>query len=96
MSNREHCFGTDYDTQIDEIMDYFNFAKVALAMKALNWKWEGEGVPSEPQLRQFARNQLRRLANEPRIKGLFCCGFLAEIDEVGNISLTFILEQWRV
>jgi len=83
------------DSQIDEIMDYFNFTKVAIAMRALNWEWKNEGVPGEPELRTFARNQLRRLANDPSLGCIYCGGFMVEIDEDGDLSLAFILEKWE-
>ena len=84
----------DYDRQIDEIMDHFNFANVAIAMKALQWKW-GDEVPSEPEIRKFARNQLRRLAVKPSVCCIHCGGFLANIEEDGDLSLAFILEEWE-
>ena len=48
---------------IDEVIDSFNFERVHIAMKALDWQWqttEGNGlaVPSIPRLKAMARHLL--------------------------------------
>lgn len=48
---------------IDEIMDNFNFNRVAKAMKALEWEWHDafEGVPTESEIRMQARHMLNSI-----------------------------------
>lgn len=50
--------------RIDEIMDTFDFAKVAAHMKYVNWTWVNDGVPGMYALRQEARKKLRTAAKE--------------------------------
>ena len=48
----------------DEIMDTFEFAKVANYMKSVNWSWASAtsemDVPDEPQLRAMVRKLIRQ------------------------------------
>jgi hypothetical protein len=48
---------------LDEVMDSFDFTKVASAMLALNWQWCGKDsayyVPDEHQLRKRVREMAR-------------------------------------
>lgn len=50
----------------DEIMDTFEFAKVANYMKSVNWSWASAtsemDVPAEPQLRAMVRSLIRQAA----------------------------------
>lgn len=54
--------------QINEVMDWFDFGKVAKTMKALDWKHQNlEGnffVPLEGELREKARNLLSKTWDE--------------------------------
>lgn len=45
---------------IDDIMDNFDFNKVAKVMKYLKWEWASSvtGVPEEPELRRSCRQYL--------------------------------------
>lgn len=54
----------DRQAMIDEIIDRFNFERVHIAMKALDWGWcttEGNGyaVPTIAKLKAMARHLLR-------------------------------------
>lgn len=46
--------------KIDNIMEWFDFKKVHIAMKALNWTWRDGGVPSLLKIRGEAREMLIR------------------------------------
>lgn len=52
---------------IDEIMDNFDFGKVAKVMDFLDWKWAMVGmtsqycVPEEPEIRKEARGRLSKV-----------------------------------
>lgn len=50
--------------RIDEIMDTFDFRKVADYMKAAGWEWKDDGVPDEAVIRRQARADLRRAAEQ--------------------------------
>ena len=50
--------------QIEEIMDNFNFARVHKMMVAVRWTWSGVGIPCEAELREEARDRLRRAAKD--------------------------------
>ena len=41
--------------KIDEVMDYFDFDKVAKTMRFLNWNWIIDGIPDSPKIRQQTR-----------------------------------------
>jgi len=45
--------------QMDEIMDSFEFDKVASVMQHLNWEWKDAGVPDEYEIRQSARRTMK-------------------------------------
>ena len=44
---------------MDDIMDSFEFDKVASVMQHLNWKWMDKVVPDEYELRKMARSVMR-------------------------------------
>lgn len=47
---------------IDNIMDNFDFSRVAKCMEVLEWKWHDvEGIPTEPDIRKSARKLLNTI-----------------------------------
>jgi hypothetical protein len=80
---------------LDEIMDHFDFARVAKSMKALGWHW-GRGaekrIPEESELRTEARRILR-IAIETKSR-ISTGGFEASCS-VYSLSLKFILYEWE-
>lgn len=92
---------------IDEVMDNFNFAKVATAMRAVGWEWangkiDDDGryllaIPDERRIREVARQQLRD-AIDGHGTNLHCCssgGFEAFYDvATGDLSLEFCLAAY--
>ncbi len=83
-----------HEEQIEEIMDYFRFGRVAKVMEALDWHWWSyDGVPPEPVIRQKARELLRRVAKEERDTTMATAGFEAKHDKWGRLSLAFVAEQ---
>ena len=70
--------------EIDNIMDTFDFNRVAEIMEAVDWKWGmpagGSGVPDEVELRQTARGLLKGL-RENRVAATG--GFTAILSEDG-------------
>lgn len=47
---------------LDELMDSFNFARVARAMRSLQWRWASADadIPDEPHIRATVRNYARQ------------------------------------
>lgn len=87
------------EKQIEEIMDYFDFAKVAKTMAALDWEWWDSDyhTPIEPELRRGARKLLNLCYKESKgLSGRYttgCGGFVAECEE-GRLSLRFEVASW--
>lgn len=88
---------------IDEIMDNFDFAKVARVMSDLDWEWAthngGMEIPNEPEIRQEARRLLREVAGKdtPAPCSVECGGFKAEKyldNDTEVLSLSFVAESW--
>jgi len=89
--------------QIDEIMDYFDFAKVRRVMEFLDWGWSdsngGLEIPSEYQLRKKARSLLQQVAESEEEKSIMCGGFVAERfegkdEEEGDYWVSLNLAFW--
>jgi hypothetical protein len=85
-------------------MDWFDFAVVEKTMKSLNWTWtwlDSTEPPSEPEIRQFARNLLKKVIDKKVSKGDFqylteSGGFRASKFFDGVVKLEFIVSQWDV
>lgn len=83
----------DYETQIENILEYFDFERVKKAMKALNWKYCTSDYkwyfPNIQELKRTAKKCLERA-----IKCNFSetGGFLAT-HEFGVLNLYFVLEE---
>ena len=85
--------------QIDEIMDTFQFGKVAQWMKQDRWTWAetDNQVPEEYSIRQEARSMLKRVASGRKNAYISCGGLTAQrydgIDDDGKpwirLSLQF-------
>lgn len=81
----------DAESQIDEIMDNFDFARCVQAMAFLDWKWRGETV-TEPMMRESARRYLREIAVREGVS-MGSGGLIATNDD-GYLSLMFELAGW--
>lgn len=91
--------------KIDEIMDWFEFDRVAKTMETLDWKWAGRGfkndeVPTEPEIRKMARDLLRRTVvaarNSTYPEKPYECGtggFTVRVDGP-YITLSFAVAEW--
>ena len=83
----------DYETQIENILESFDFGRVKKAMRALNWKYSTsdlkEYFPDIQELKNTAKECL-----EHAIKRNFSetGGFLAT-HEFGVLNLYFVLEE---
>ena len=79
---------------VNEIMDWFDFAKVAKVMEALDWKWANER-PSEPEIRARARELIEDAVKNKR--GIASGGFFAKYQEEEGeefIELSFVVDSW--
>jgi hypothetical protein len=87
--------------QIDEIMDNFDFNKVAKVMDFLDWKWflNGYRVPEESEIRKKVRQHLAEAFDCGQGQGrkytLCTGGFVCSYDpQYSELSLTFELDGW--
>ena len=80
---------------LDEIMDHFDFGKVARAMKLLEWYW-GMGasrhIPDQSELRTEARRMLRVAIDR---KTSICTGGFYASCSTDGLCLKFILHDWE-
>jgi hypothetical protein len=79
---------------IDEVMDNFDFSRVAKVMEALDWTWFGYGVPAEPDIRSAVRKHLSTVYGTAKIQGrkygMATGGFSYEYDpQNSELSLAF-------
>lgn len=90
---------------IDEVMDYFNFAKVAKVMQTLKWTWgmclDDDNIPIESTLRESARKGLRKTIHDSLGRkehqtgsGGFNYRVWRENNIVTYITLSFVVEEW--
>lgn len=81
--------------QINEIMDCFNFGKVARVMEQLNWTWASvERVPEEWEIRVEARRLIEGVLKESGVNTFLASGGLMARMQDGFLSLSFVLEEW--
>ena len=81
---------------VEEILRQFDFKKVHKVMTVLDWTWgDHERVPTVGELRDCARELLTCCLKQG--KGFSCTGgFWAILDEDGELTLQFVLEEWSV
>lgn len=87
----------NFNAQIDDIMDNFNFAKVREFMldNELNWKRDNgmPYIPEESILRGSVRKTLKALVERPDCEFISSGGFTAS-KRHGSLSLAFELVRW--
>lgn len=87
--------------QIDEIMDNFDFNKVARVMDFLDWKWylKEYRVPEESEIRKQVRMNLSKVFDYGQGQGrkytLCTGGFVHSYDpQYTELQLSFELDNW--
>lgn len=87
--------------QIDEIMDNFDFNKVAKVMDFLDWKWYkgGSRVPEESEIRKESRMNLSKAFDYAQGQGrkyIMCSGgFVHSYDpQHTELQLSFEIDNW--
>ena len=84
---------------IDEVMDWFDFGKVARVMESLEWGWatSAEKTPTEHEIRAEARGMLKRAI---KCKCSIGTGGLVaeyrEFEDGYDIKLSFVPCFWDV
>ena len=88
---------------IDNIMDNFDFSRVARCMEVLEWKWcdVPEGVPEESDIRKLARKLMKQVPETFRKEeyysgtgGLYVRAWYENMELV-LMELTFVVAGWR-
>lgn len=78
---------------IDEIMDCFDFKRVAEVMRKLNWSWAScTGTPEDFEIRRIARGLLKKaLVYDYCATGGLCASY-----NDGELRLAFEVTNWGV
>lgn len=88
---------------IQEVMQNFNFERVARVMQWLDWKWAiGNKVPSEQELKSFVEKACLRCYDDclekstigHYITGGFDIRATMEDDSTISLAVKFILADW--
>lgn len=88
------------EQMIADVMDDFDFDKVHDVMKALGWEWiarTGNGeVPGVWRIAKHAKKLLDEVMEyygDGEHHAISCGGFTAMLEEDGELSLLFVIEQ---
>lgn len=91
------------EKMIADVMDGFDFGKVHSVMQSIDWEWligEDEmAVPGMWRIMGRAKGLLEDVMKnygDEKYHSVSCGGFAASLDEDGNLSLEFILEEMYV
>lgn len=94
-----------HQQMIDEVMDSFDFGKVAAVMEFLGWEWGCEdnrtSVPDERTIRKEARRVMSRVIEDNQGDGESCivCGGLVAMFRGapnGYLRLSLEIEDYEV
>jgi hypothetical protein len=90
----------DRESQINDLIDDFDFQRVHIAMTALDWQWQttegnGHAVPSIAKLKGMARHLLREsIKNKVVASGGFVAKYHPKVDNDSEyFSLQFVLTE---
>lgn len=88
------------EQMIADVMDDFDFDEVHDVMKALDWRWiTGTGESEVPSVWKIAKRAKKLLDDVMEYYGdgemhlISTGGFTAMLEEDGNLSLLFVIEQ---
>lgn len=85
-----------FDRHLREILDHFDFHRVAMVMKIIQWTWgmdEGSHYPSAEELKVEATRLLWGCYCEPGERACISCGGLYAEREGDQLRLYFALED---
>lgn len=90
----------DRESQINDLIDAFDFQRVYIAMAALDWQWQttegnGHAVPSIARMKGMARHLLREsIKNKVVGSGGFVARYHPKVDDDPEyFSLQFMLTE---
>ena len=89
--------------EIEDILDEFDFDKVAKVMEALNWTWRFEPEPpTRGELRRQARDLLQRVYKMPELAetstgtgGFEASRHMYVGDTKKYLAIKFIVSEWN-
>jgi hypothetical protein len=94
---------------INEVLAHFDFEKVQIVMKALNWKWTGTGIPNIKEIKESAEHHMYAAIEQvldpnntehhdigwiSASGGLKAMAWKNEDGELTKIQLEFIIADW--
>jgi len=97
-----------YD-MINEVLAHFDFDKVNQTMKALNWTWRDEGIPTVQQLKESAEYYMNSAIEQvlsPNNKehhdvgwisasgGFKAMAWKTKKGKLAKVQLEFIVSEW--
>ena len=97
-----------YD-MVNEVLAHFDFEAVNQTMKALNWTWHGEGIPSIQSLKESAEHHMISAINQalsPNNKehyevawisssgGFKAMAWKTKKGKLAKVQLEFIVSEW--
>lgn len=87
----------DYETQIEEIIKWFEWEKVHKTMLALEWKWAGSKVTDSgiPSIGEIIVNSLYLLNEAAKGEEYVATGGLVARNIDKNLSLEFVVTSWE-
>jgi hypothetical protein len=100
----------DVERMINEIIENFNFERCHYVMKALDWHWFPEEVPTIARLKESAKDRLKSVASEILKRnngltvrdyyfsssgGLKATGWKNKYGHVVYLQLEFVLSEWQ-
>jgi hypothetical protein len=97
------------DDMINEVLAHFDFERVNQTMKALNWTWYNEGIPSIQQLKESAEHHMNSAIeqvlsekNKEHHKvawlsssgGFKAMAWKTKKGKLAKVQLEFIVSEW--
>ena len=97
-----------YD-MVNEVLAHFDFDKVNQTMKALNWTWRDEGIPTIQQLKESAEermyNAIDQVLSEKNKEshevawvsatgGFKAMAWKTKKGKLARVQLEFIVSEW--
>lgn len=73
-------------------LNNFNFSKVHNVMEFLDWRWYGEGVPSQIQMIETVKNLFNHALNENSVS-TGTGGFYVELHKNEIVEIRFVLAE---
>jgi hypothetical protein len=84
----------NHKEKIDDVLDNFDFEKVAIAMKALRWKYYDDAeYPSAERMRVLAKDLLKGVCSDKRKKAKHASGGFVASKRKNSLSLRFVTEE---